>query len=44
MENSGFTEDQALAFHKVFMTSFIGFVIVAIVAHFLVWFWRPWIG
>ena len=25
------------------MTSFIVFVVVAIVAHFLAWLWRPWL-
>ena len=42
--NSGFTEDQARAFHRVFMSSFIGFTVVAIVAHILVWMWQPWLG
>jgi light-harvesting complex 1 beta chain len=40
--NAGFTEDQARAFHRVFMSSFIGFTVVAIVAHVLVWAWQPW--
>ncbi len=39
---SGLTEREARAFHGVFMTSFIGFTILAIVAHILVWMWRPW--
>ena len=25
------------------MTSFIGFVVVALIAHFLAWMWRPWL-
>ena len=25
------------------MMGFIGFTLVAIVAHFLVWTWRPWL-
>lgn len=41
--NSGFTEDQAKAFHAVFMRSFLGFTVVAIIAHILVWMWRPWL-
>jgi len=41
---TGLTEDQARGFHKVFVTSFLGFTAVAIVAHGLVWAWRPWIG
>ena len=40
---SGLTEIEAKEFHKIFMTSFIGFVVVAIVAHMLVWLWRPWL-
>lgn len=37
------TADEAKEFHKLFMTSFIIFTIVAIIAHFLVWQWRPWL-
>ncbi len=40
---SGLNEEQALEFHAVFMRSFIGFTAVAIVAHILVWLWRPWL-
>jgi light-harvesting complex 1 beta chain len=40
---SGLTEGEAKEFHKLFVTSFIGFTIVAIIAHFLVWTWRPWL-
>ena len=40
---SGLTDDEARDFHRVFMSSFIAFTIIAIVAHFLVWQWRPWI-
>ena len=40
---SGLTEAEAQEFHGVFMTSFIVFVVVAIVAHVLVWMWRPWL-
>ncbi len=40
---SGLTEQEAREFHALFMTSFIGFVVVAIIAHFLVWQWRPWL-
>ncbi len=36
------TPEEAKEFHKIFMSSFIGFTAVAIVAHLLVWFWRPW--
>jgi light-harvesting complex 1 beta chain len=40
---SGLTEAEAKEFHGIFMTSFIAFVIVAIVAHILAWMWRPWL-
>jgi light-harvesting complex 1 beta chain len=40
---SGLTDDAAREFHKVFMSSFIGFTVVAIIAHILVWMWRPWL-
>jgi light-harvesting complex 1 beta chain len=40
---SGLSEQEAKEFHGVFMTSFIGFTVVAIVAHVLVWAWRPWL-
>jgi light-harvesting complex 1 beta chain len=41
---SGLTESEAKEFHGLFVTSFIGFVVVAIIAHFLVWQWRPWLA
>jgi len=37
------TAEEAKEFHKIFMTSFILFTLVAIVAHFLVYNWRPWL-
>ncbi len=40
---SGLTEAEAKEFHTIFIGSFIGFTLVAIVAHFLVWNWRPWL-
>lgn len=40
---SGLTENEAKEFHKVFMTSFAGFTGIAIIAHILVWQWRPWL-
>lgn len=40
---SGLTENEAKEFHSIFMTSFIGFVVIAIVAHILAWMWRPWL-
>ena len=40
---SGLTDEESRDFHRVFMSSFVGFTIIAIVAHVLVWQWRPWI-
>ena len=40
---SGMTEAEAKEFHKIFLTSFIIFTVIAIVAHILVWNWRPWL-
>ena len=39
---SGLSENEAKEFHGVFLTGFIGFTVIAIVAHVLVWGWRPW--
>lgn len=39
---SGMTESEAKSFHGLFVTSFIAFTVIAVVAHFLVWSWRPW--
>jgi light-harvesting complex 1 beta chain len=39
---SGLTEQEAREFHGGFVSSFIGFTVIAIVAHVLVWNWRPW--
>jgi light-harvesting complex 1 beta chain len=36
------TPEEAKEFHKMFVSSFITFTIIAIVAHILVWMWRPW--
>jgi len=40
---SGLTPEEAQELHKAFMQGFIGFTLVAVVAHFLVWQWRPWL-
>ncbi len=40
---SGLTEAEAKEFHSVFLTSFLVFVIVAVIAHILAWMWRPWL-
>jgi light-harvesting complex 1 beta chain len=40
---TGLTEAEAKEFHGIFITSFIAFTVVAIIAHILTWFWRPWL-
>jgi light-harvesting complex 1 beta chain len=40
---SGLTESEAKEFHRIFMVSFIVFVVIALIAHFLAWQWRPWL-
>lgn len=40
---SGMSDMEAREFHALFMTSFIVFTAVAVVAHILVWLWRPWL-
>jgi light-harvesting complex 1 beta chain len=40
---SGLTEAEAKEFHRIFVTSFLIFTAIAIVAHILVWQWRPWL-
>ena len=40
---SGLTETEAKEFHKIFVTSFIIFTAIAVVAHVLAWMWRPWL-
>jgi light-harvesting complex 1 beta chain len=40
---SGLTDSEAREFHSIFVTSFIVFTVIAIIAHVLVWQWRPWL-
>lgn len=40
---TGLTAGEAKEFHKAFVGSTLGFTLIAVVAHLLVWFWRPWI-
>ena len=40
---SGLTDMEAREFHSLFMVSFIIYTAIAIVAHILVWMWRPWL-
>ena len=40
---TGLTDQEAEEFHKYYLQGTVMFVAVAVVAHFLVWLWRPWI-
>lgn len=40
---SGLTDSEAKEFHGIFVTSFIIFTAVAVVAHILAWMWMPWL-
>ena len=40
---SGLTDSEAREFHSIFVTSFLIFTAIAVVAHILVWMWRPWL-
>lgn len=40
---SGFTPDEAREFHGYFVSGFIAFTVIAVVAHILAWLWRPWL-
>lgn len=44
LKASGLSAQEAQEFHGLFMMGFIGFTLIAVVAHFLVWSWRPWGG
>lgn len=39
---TGLSAKEAQEFHRWFMMSTIVYVVIAIIAHFLVWQWRPW--
>lgn len=40
---TGLSDEEAQEFHRIFVMSFIIFTVIAIIAHFLVWQWRPWL-
>ncbi len=40
---SGLSEAEAKEFHKLYVQGFVGFMAVAIIAHFLVYMWKPWL-
>ncbi len=39
---SGLSPQEAQELHKYFMQGFLGFVALTLVAHILIWMWRPW--
>ncbi len=39
---SGLTDAEAKELHEIYMKGLVLFTGVAVVAHFLVWLWRPW--
>lgn len=39
---TGLSNEQAMAYHAIFMQSTMMYVGVAVVAHLLVFVWRPW--
>ena len=39
---SGLSEAEAREFHSQFTTTFSTFLLIAAVAHALVWAWKPW--
>lgn len=41
---SGLTDAEARELHEIYMKGFVLFTGVAVVAHFLVWLWRPWLA
>ncbi len=40
----GITEEEAKEFHSLYMQYAALYGFVAVVAHYLVWMWRPWFG
>ena len=40
---SGVTEQEAKEFQGFFVLGFVVFVGIAVVAHILIWMWRPWL-
>ena len=39
---SGLSDQESEEFHRYYIQGTVFFVAVAVVAHFLVWNWRPW--
>lgn len=40
---TGLTEEEALEFNQWMIRGFLAFVSIAVVAHLLVYLWRPWL-
>lgn len=40
---SGLNDEEAQEFHQFYIQGFVGFTAIAVVAHILVWIWRPWL-
>jgi light-harvesting complex 1 beta chain len=40
---SGLTDEEAQEFHQYYVQGLTAFLALAVVAHVLVWFWRPWL-
>lgn len=40
---TGLSEDEAKEFHGLYLQGMMVFTGVAVLAHLLVWIWRPWI-
>ena len=41
---SGLTDNEAKEFHRILMSSMVVFFIMNLIAHGLIWSWRPWFG
>lgn len=39
---SGLSHAEAQEFHRLFIQGTMGFVALTLVAHILIWSWRPW--
>jgi light-harvesting complex 1 beta chain len=40
---SGLTDEECQEFHAYFMQGWAGHTLIAVIAHILVWVWRPWL-
>jgi light-harvesting complex 1 beta chain len=39
---TGLSNEEAKEVHSAFMSGFLGFTGIAVIAHILIWMWRPW--